>query len=55
MALGLEVMVLPRVAPGHGACTVPVKGQEEIPGLAPQAQAEIYSTGVKSPAYEDRS
>lgn len=23
MSLGLKVMVLPRVAPGHGACTVP--------------------------------
>lgn len=29
MPLGLEVMVLPRVAPGHGACTVP-KGREQM-------------------------
>lgn len=55
MALGLKVMVLPRVPPGHGACTVPVKGQEEMPRLAPQTQARIYKTGVKSPAYEERS
>lgn len=27
MALWLEVMVLSRVAPGHRACTVSVKGQ----------------------------
>lgn len=26
MPLGLKVMVLPRVAPGHGACTVPGGG-----------------------------
>lgn len=28
MPLGLEVMVLPGVAPGHGACTVPKGGQQ---------------------------
>lgn len=54
MALGLEVVMLPRVAPRHGARTVPVKGQEEVPGLAPQIQARIYVTGVRSPAHEDR-
>lgn len=29
MPLGLEVMVLPGVAPGHGACTVPKGGQRK--------------------------
>lgn len=27
MALGFKVVVLPRVAPGHGACTVPAERQ----------------------------
>ena len=55
MALRLEVVVLPRVAPGHGACTVPVKGWQAMHGQVPQTWAGICGIGVRSSAYEGRS
>lgn len=56
MALWLEVVVLPRVAPGHCARTVPVKGwQAMMHGQAPRTQAGICGMGVRSPARMGRS
>lgn len=39
MPLGLKVVVLPRVAPGHGACTVPAWAGDDM-GLKTQSLQE---------------
>lgn len=45
MPLGLKVMVLSRVAPGHGACTVPKGGQWTGCGM----ESAGWDTGPQEP------
>ena len=50
MPLGLEVMVLPRVAPGHGACTVPKRREEVSSGMDSAGRnSRVHRSPISSP------